>query len=59
MKEKIKFYRNFGTLSDDSVVTDIYKKRYRKNIRKRKTKASKCITRKMTDDERRKMDKRR
>lgn len=47
-EEEIKFYRNFGDLSDDSVVTDIYKKRWKN---KNETKAGKCITRKATEEE--------
>ena len=35
-KDKIEFYRNFGSLSNDSVVTDIYKKRIRANKRRKK-----------------------
>lgn len=50
MKEKNKYYRNFGTLSNDSVVTDIYHKKF-KNKNSGYAKVSKCVTRKMTDQE--------
>lgn len=50
MKEN-NFYRNFGSLSNDSVVTDIYNKRINNKKRKYKTIAKKCITRKMTEEE--------
>lgn len=33
---KYNFYRNFGDLSGDSVVTDIYRKRIRDKRKKRK-----------------------
>ena len=47
---KNKYYRNFGTLSNDSVVTDIYNKKF-KHRRNLKPKAKKCVTRKMTEEE--------
>lgn len=54
MKEKFNFYRNYGTLSNDSVVTDFYKKRISAKRKKQigKPKASKCITRMATEEER-------
>lgn len=48
--EKNKYFRNFGNLSNDSIVTDIYNKRI-KNKKKFGTRAKKCITRKMTNEE--------
>lgn len=50
MKEN-NFYRNFGSLSNDSVVTDIYNKKINNKKGKYKTIAKKCITRKMTEEE--------
>lgn len=50
--EKFKFYRNFGTLTEDSVVCDIYQKKFKKY--KVTTKAGKCKTRIATDEEKEK-----
>lgn len=36
-RDKIDFYRNFGSLSNDSVVTDIYKKRIKASRRKKRS----------------------
>ena len=36
VKDKIEFYRNYGDLSNDSVVTDIYKKRINDSRKRRK-----------------------
>lgn len=46
--KKVNYYRNFGSLSNDSVVTDIYNKKFNN---KQKTIATKCQIRKMTDEE--------
>lgn len=40
VKDKIEFYRSFGSLSNDIVVTDIYKKRIKAN-KKRKNRRNK------------------
>ena len=40
-KDKIEFYRNFGSLSNDSVVTDIYKKRIQASRRRKKRRRQK------------------
>ena len=46
--KKVNYYRDFGTLSDDSVVTDIYNKKFKNE---EKTIATKCKVRQMTDEE--------
>ncbi len=46
--KEVNYYRNFGSLSNDSVVTDIYNKKFRNE---EKTIATKCQVRKMTDEE--------
>lgn len=46
--KKVSYFRNFGSLSDDSVVTDIYNKKFKN---KQETIAKKCIVRKMTEEE--------
>lgn len=53
------FYRNYGDISNDSVITDIYKKRVlykiNRDIRRgKKPKQSKCVTRQATPEEREK-----
>ncbi|MCI9366509.1 MAG: hypothetical protein HFJ54_08485 [Clostridia bacterium] len=50
MKEnkEVNYYRNFGSLTDDSVVTDIYNKKFKNN---QETIATKCEVRKMTNEE--------
>ena len=54
-KAKIEYFRDFGDLSNDSVVTDLYKKRYRKQ-QKRKSiaKGKKVVCRMATDEEKKK-----
>lgn len=50
---KFSFYRNFGSLSNDSVVTDFYKKRISAKRKKKMSmaKGGKCIIRKATEEE--------
>lgn len=49
--EENNYFRNFGSLSNDSVVTDIYNKRIEKKKKNLKQKETTCTTRKMTDEE--------
>ena len=50
---KNNYFRNFGTISNDSVVTDIYNKKLKKKRKLiGKTKEKECITRMATDEER-------
>lgn len=50
---KNNYFRNFGTISNDSVVTDIYNKKLKKKRKLiGKTKGKECITRMATDEER-------
>lgn len=50
---KFNFYRDFGSLSNDSVVTDFYKKRIPVKRKKKMSiaKGSKCTTRQATKEE--------
>lgn len=50
MKEKkeVNYFRNFGSLSNDSVITDIYNKKFKN---KQETIATECKVRKMTEEE--------
>jgi len=46
--KKVNYYRNFGSLSEDSVVTDIYNKKFKN---KQETVAKKCDVKKMTAED--------
>ena len=53
---KFDYFRNFGTLSNSSVATDIYNKRIpaRKKKQMSIAKAKKCVTRIATEEEKEK-----
>ena len=54
-KSKIEYFRNFGDLSNDSVVTDLYKKRYKKQQKRNSiSRGKKVVCRMATDEERKK-----
>ena len=51
-KEKIEYFREFGDLSNDSVVTDFYRKRYKKQQKRNSiAKGKKVISRMATEEE--------
>lgn len=54
-KAKIEYFRNFGDLSNDSVVTDLYKKRYKKQQKRNFfSRGKKVVCRMATDEEKKK-----
>ena len=54
-KTKIKYFRNFGDLSNDSVVTDLYKKRYKKQQKRNSiSRGKKVVIRMATEEEKKK-----
>lgn len=54
-KCKIEYFNNFGSLSNDSVVIDLYKKRYKKQQKRNSiANGKKVITRMATDEEKKK-----
>lgn len=54
-KAKIEYFRDFGDLSNDSVVTDFYKKRYKKQQKRNSiAKGKKVVSRMATDEEKKK-----
>ncbi len=51
-KAKIEYFRDFGDLSNDSVVTDFYKKRYKKQQKRNSiAKGKKVMCRMATEEE--------
>lgn len=54
-KAKIEYFRDFGDLSNDSVVTDLYKKRYKKQQKRNSiSRGKKVVCRMATDEEKKK-----
>ena len=54
-KAKIEYFRNFGDLSNDSVDTDLYKKRYKKQQKRNSfSRGKKVVCRMATEEERKK-----
>ena len=54
-KTKIEYFRNFGDLSNDSVVTDLYKKKYRKQQKRKSfSRGKKVVCRMATEEEKKK-----
>ena len=50
-KAKIQYFRDFGDLSNDSVVTDLYKKRYKKQQKRNSSSRGKKVVCRMDTDE--------